>query len=639
MAGDKFIKKPKFQYFRERVVELQDKFVNPQRSAEGKYISQEEKEELIDRAKKVKGKAERLLAVVDDSYKHVCIPVPEHAKDVRAALQRLGLSKDEICYPKYREFTREIRDNNIIEKPEELYWRISGHRLTDARLVEESKDNPMSELLIHFFVLWSVQKLIQDKVQIENNVALAEAGALKTPVVKTGIDIVLALGTLALIDGGISGLAEDLKNNFSFDSLIEGTPPGFLDDPIAHMEKIRDSENRPIGETISNGIRRGHRESDVNLVKDYYDKTAPSASQSAMESTIASDLMSFADDMDHVINAAEDWGESVTALTHPVYDVDNKPNVLRDVSELWDADIDATNEAVDRLLAVLDDKYTSDLICCLLLHFSAHANVDTRFLKILQSLLEVAGNGIRINFQGVQDVLGSLNRQLKRQLLEPILSQIRLAFDAVANGVLEFLDTDDEEWQLIFICTPIDEMIEYLLDAMEELEDMVISIMEKLWDDIEIKIKTSKKKYELLSGNKRAAKLSKLLDHAIDAIEAGELCAQENMTPEEKIAFTKDVNKLIDTPFDGSVLRPSTDPDVKAVRDPYAEFNVIHHETHNGFVVSNPESYEVEQGHTASAGREFNLDECAKNMVQKSDLFKNFADYVTRELGNGRNNK
>ena len=206
-------------------------------------------------------------------------------------------------------------------------------------------------------------------------------------------------------------------------------------------------------------------------------------------------------------------------------------------TDLWDSlnvKLDNDNNFFNKINEIFSMSYGADLICC----FVAWAGgLDTRTLYALRMILQLAANGLSIEWGNLYNTFLSIVNSLFRNLIcGQLIAIVDQIFQQVTDPIKRWLNSKDEKWQKLFLCTPIDEFINiYIVGGLEALEKWLTDIIMDFWKRIEIDKYLEEGKIEIFGKKKWLADLSRLLDLIIAAIGRSALCGQENSPTGDEI--------------------------------------------------------------------------------------------------------
>lgn len=191
---------------------------------------------------------------------------------------------------------------------------------------------------------------------------------------------------------------------------------------------------------------------------------------------------------------------------------------------------DSANNSDNFLMELLlNNKYTPELVCCLLKYFGID---DLDFLKNLRNLLNAFAKGIGFDLNGLlEDIVKGLFRDLSVRMTSYLIAYIQAFFDKIIKAILDWLDRLKRDHEYIAFCTPIMDMAYALIRAINELR----RLLEDLIRDLVAQITNFDIKFNFgfigIHGRNRYRSLIDLLDALIFALERGQLCNLDEGDP------------------------------------------------------------------------------------------------------------
>lgn len=227
---------------------------------------------------------------------------------------------------------------------------------------------------------------------------------------------------------------------------------------------------------------------------------------------------------------------------------------LRLATDLWDSlngKKDNDNNFFNKINEIFSMNYGADLICCFV---SWAGGLDTKTLYALRMVLQMMGNGLSIDWANLFNTFLSIINGLFRNLITgQLIALVDKIFQMITDPIKRWLNSNNEGWQKLFLCTPIDEFINiYILGGLEALEQWLTDIIMSFWKRVEIDKYLEEGKTEIFGKKKWLADLSKLLDLIIAAVGKSALCGQgSSPTGDEVRRFMEayDVGPLFDYEF------------------------------------------------------------------------------------------
>ena len=215
-------------------------------------------------------------------------------------------------------------------------------------------------------------------------------------------------------------------------------------------------------------------------------------------------------------------------------------------TDLWDSLIgkrDNDNNFFNKINELFSMNYGADLICC----FVAWAGgLDTETLYALRMILQLAANGLSIEWGNLWNaLLGIIEGFFRNIITGQIIALVDRIFQMVTDPIKKWLNSKDEGWRKLFLCTPIDEFINiYVVGGIEALEKWLVDLILNFWKMIEIDKYVEEGKVEIFGKKKWLSDLSELLDLIIAAVGRNALCGNNSSPTGEEVARFMEAYKV-----------------------------------------------------------------------------------------------
>lgn len=243
----------------------------------------------------------------------------------------------------------------------------------------------------------------------------------------------------------------------------------------------------------------------------------------------------FKEDVMRKLTEYTDIDNLLTQYTSMVTDLGEIPATapttpLKLATDLWDSLIgkrDNDNNFFNKINEIFSMSYGADLVCC----FVAWAGgLDTRTLYALRLILQLMSNGLSIDWANLYNTfLSIINALFRNVVCGQLIALVDMIFQMITDPIKKWLNSNDEGWRKLFLCTPIDEFINiYIVGGLEALEKWLTDLIMDFWKRIEIDKYLEEGKIEIFGRKKWLADLAKLLDLIIAAVGRSALCGQEN---------------------------------------------------------------------------------------------------------------
>lgn len=193
---------------------------------------------------------------------------------------------------------------------------------------------------------------------------------------------------------------------------------------------------------------------------------------------------------------------------------------IHDISKRY---INYTNEILNGINSVFDMDYGSDLICCFV-RWAGGLNIKT--LKGLRALAQLLRNGLAIDYNSiVNSIIDIVNNILRGLIEDKLLGYLHQIIQRLLDPIKEWINDPDKRWELIFICTPIDDFIhKYLIYGIEWIENQLESLIHNFYKRIELDYLKDSAEITLISENKWLSNLINMLDMVISSLNRSAIC-------------------------------------------------------------------------------------------------------------------
>ena len=227
------------------------------------------------------------------------------------------------------------------------------------------------------------------------------------------------------------------------------------------------------------------------------------------------------DNMDQLLSTYTDLGNNFGGAVFGA--LKNPLSLPRDLWDSLNGKAENDNNFFNKINDIFSMNYGADLVCC----FVAWAGgLDMRTLYALRLLLQLADNGIRLEFSSIlNSLLSVVNGFMRNIIAGQLIAILELIVQTVTDPIYRWLNSKDPKWKKLFLCTPIDEAINiYVLGAIEKIEDMleekILQFMKKVENDNYFE----EKKTEKAEKNSIIQTLLRILDIIIASVGKSTLC-------------------------------------------------------------------------------------------------------------------
>jgi hypothetical protein len=233
------------------------------------------------------------------------------------------------------------------------------------------------------------------------------------------------------------------------------------------------------------------------------------------------------------------------------------------------------NDWTDKVAAVLQHRFTQKSICCMVAILGKY---PTKHLELIKFGLGVSARGLSVDVRStLNNMAQQLNSKMAEKIVTPMMHQVDQFIREWTGKSLEMVDpsnyADEDTADIILKCTPIEELFDLIIYAWARLGALLKQLIAKMWSKIKAKSLNCNLTIELMAESERAKRMLKIVEAALSAIEAGNLCAndQDPVTPGEMDNFLADFVGGFPPP----VVIPRGD-------DPYTTFQPVEFTTPNG---------------------------------------------------------
>lgn len=246
--------------------------------------------------------------------------------------------------------------------------------------------------------------------------------------------------------------------------------------------------------------------------------------------------------------------------THKEY-LPAPPSGVMDVVE---SQIDASNDLVDKIAAVLSWSETQDSICCLV---RILGGVDLTFVRSIRALLDgaMAGFSADLNFQATGYMHQSFS--LGRKAATNLMWDLSAAYDDFADQLWAYI-TEDETVKLAAACGPLDEIFTYATDWLGGFLDRISRFVLKYVDVLVVTNNTFLKRLNGVGNLKRLRRYAATIDLILSAVDRGELCQPDGTQGPSDAEVSKIASDIL-----GGLPTLMSVP-VEGQEDPYVTFTL-----------------------------------------------------------------
>lgn len=513
-------------------------------------------EDLAKKISGVRGKINTLLDEIKRTAKKT-IPVHDKAHEVKKALRDLYGGPD--TYITIEQYLRSLEyrfDRNDIDSTE-IVMAMTGNAEVDSRILSEKQwetggvDPKELAIIAGQYMLCMVANRIMQPYSAKNMQQVAAPKIYPgTEVAPSTAQILIGLAALLLQVAQnreeVVGLLEESMRGTglegtSADSIVSQAEAQGADDGLSRYNKARTPY---------------YHEVVTRYCSDYVQRSNDPGYESWVVAEPLHESRAEFQQMDSELGTYGKTAEEIDG---------SKWRMSMDMLRMMLLRSEDMNKQLDRIAAVLRSEMTADLLCCFVSFVGA---IPTSQLHMVRMALALYAEGVSIDLSSALGCASlRANTMLSEQVLDPILHAIDRFYNRFVNEALELLDRDNwsdpKAYDLVMLCTPVDELFEYALSGLESLKDLLKQVLAKAWRRLEVKSVKGNLSWRLMADSKRAKVFLSLLDAVIEAVERGNLCAGENTPTYEELEDI--VNQL-----SSGLAAPIS---VETGGDPYETFN------------------------------------------------------------------
>lgn len=584
-------------------------------------------EELNRKINGVLGKIDQLQKELKRTVQNT-VPVAKHAYEVRTALRNLfpGSSEDFITFNQFIEGMQYAYKRSNIPT-DVVINTVTGNDEVDSRILDQlswgASDDMAPEDLAVIAGQFLLVKLAARISQPYTSQSAADVAAPKLyPGTERGpatAQILIGLAALLLqIADNRDAVVSAIKQNIDDFSLV-----GQDAESVVKQAEAQDKD--PSIENWKIGKRPYWWDVIVRYVYDYIANSELPGYEEWLSYEILEDRKS---SLRQSESEFDKYGRTVDESVQSAW------QMSLDMYRMMLYQATDSNDQVNKLATILSSPMVGHLLCCLVMFVGS---LPTQQLKLLRYSVALQANGLSFDLgAGLQTARSKADTFLAERVLEPILHEVDRFFNKYTEEALKLVDqdswADDELFDIIRACTPVDQLIEYGLRGLERLKLKLRELLMRAWERIELKSVQGGCSIRIMADSKRCKQLLSVVDAIINGIERGNLCAQEggNMpTVEETEDF---VNRVIGDLAPGMSL--------PAGGDPYETFSFEPFKSAAGLQVPDPGAEPSGGQDDTEAGRKrFRVEDCLRRSPDPRQVLKalGLTAQLDKDLRDARN--
>jgi len=195
------------------------------------------------------------------------------------------------------------------------------------------------------------------------------------------------------------------------------------------------------------------------------------------------------------------------------------------IQALYGRGLSALNRQVDDIANLVADTLDASSLCCLLEFLN---RTGTRPVQMLRNLLEVRQRKFQVPTAALPTTTLALSTRIHQQVMLLLQDLQQTLF----RRLQEWFTASPDQWDEWFQCSGlIDELVEYLVGGMEELEDTMVSLLDRYLGYIEEKEQQLQTKTNAVGNQKRIRFTLTAMDQWLEFGGAEGLCPDSVVEP------------------------------------------------------------------------------------------------------------
>lgn len=198
----------------------------------------------------------------------------------------------------------------------------------------------------------------------------------------------------------------------------------------------------------------------------------------------------------------------------------------------------ATNDYLNNVSDLFGFRYGLEFVCCFV---RWGTNLNDKTLQGMRALLVMLRNGITADFREVLNTLiDMINNVLRGLLTHDLLALLTQVKDKLLDPIKEWINNPDKRWEKIFVCTPVDELINgFLINGVEWIEDELNNIIRKLYKELEFEYIQNDVKLTITKEQAWMDQMIQMIDLILSVLRIASVCGR-SFSPDDD-----EVQKLI----------------------------------------------------------------------------------------------
>jgi len=531
---------------RRRINEVSRAPLPPERTAPPEET---DADRVFNKFAQVANKAKALADQVEREAKKFTVPVAPTAVEVRAAVTRKDQFNSQgniITFDLYKDAlaVNEARRNAL---GLESLFDMTGHALTDSKIFQDAvaqADNPEldgqqlamfgSQVLILFalnqilgpYKAMDTQELTAAKLPPGTDIP----GMLRQTIVGLVMQLVIAGIQDTAIEGFLKQTNASALTGLTSEDIMDRARSGThnLDETQELVvKKLGESDYELILDYVSNYISRAADPGYEHWLA-YAD--ARRIRQTAMSSWRGGPQYSMKQAMARAQSSGSEDGFDIASAVDKSLRGAVENSVLTVAPEYMcslEEQADGLDESLDMIGQVVATRFTRDAICCFVRYAGS---IDPKTIKALRAALRVL-----LSIQGkiaslsVSELFANIGDFIEEELKIQLRDMANRFLDKAFGPVEDFLySPDDAEWERLFACPLVLDMVNLLIRLSVELRLNVRDLVDNFVFDFRQGKLNLRDRWTVMYTGKKLRLILLVLDQVLTAIQQGNLCDESD---------------------------------------------------------------------------------------------------------------
>ena len=262
--------------------------------------------------------------------------------------------------------------------------------------------------------------------------------------------------------------------------------------------------------------------------------------------------------------APADSLKHLTSLLQPSTSTETTIDLGASVQALYGRGLKALNQQVDDIAHLLADTINSSGLCCFLKFLN---QTGTQPVRMLRGLLETR----QLNFQVPTISPPTASLALSTNIHQHVMLLLQDLQQTLFRRLKEWFTSSAEQWEDWFQCSGmIDELVEYVVGGIEQLEETMISLLDRFLGYIEEKEQQLQGKTNAVGNQKRLRFVMTTMDQWLEFGGAEGLCPSSETEPTQLATVAERVLEKVGSSIQ---LPQAGDNPYRAVQSPPLELS------------------------------------------------------------------